>query len=321
VDRILGIVPRDFPLIRDGDAAVETGNLLGMSTIKLRQPVAADADAVARLIFAAFSTFHDKHQMPRDFESLDAAIGLTQAWMNHPKVWGVLAERDGRVVGCNFLDERCDAKGVGPVCVDPTEQGGGIGRKVMLAVMERARAINAKSVRLVQEAYNTKSMPLYASVGFDVKEPLAVMIGTPTGKPSAGTNIRQMTEADLPACAALCRAMHGIDRTGELRDAIEHFNPFVLERGGRLVAYVSTPNFFLMNHGVAETPPDMKDLLLGVAAQTGRPIGLQVPTRNAEFFRWCISQKLRMSKPTTLMTSGEYHEPAAETWWFPSILY
>jgi predicted N-acetyltransferase YhbS len=290
-------------------------------SIKLRQPVAADADAVARLIFEAFRTFHDRHQMPRDFESLDAAIGLAQAWMNHPQVWGVLAERDGHVVGCNFLDERCDAKAVGPVCVDLNEQGGGIGRRVMVAVMERSRQINARSVRLVQEAYNTKSMPLYASVGFDVKEPLAVMIGTPTDKPSAGASVRPMGEADLPACAALCRSMHGIDRTGELRDAIQHFNPFVAERGGRVVAYTSSPNFFLMNHGVADTPQDMRDLLLGVAAQTGRSIGLEVPTRNAEFFRWCISQKLRMAKPTTLMTSGEYQDPPAEAWWFPSILY
>jgi predicted N-acetyltransferase YhbS len=290
-------------------------------SIKLRPPVAADADAVARLIFTAFSTFHDRHQMPRDFPSLDAAIGLTQAWMNHPQVWGVLAERDGRIVGCNFLDQRCDATGVGPVCVDPNEQGGGIGRKVMLAVMERAKQIRARSVRLVQEAYNTTSMSLYASVGFDVKEPLAVMIGKPTDKSPAGVHVRPMSEADLPACAALCGAIHGIDRTGELRDAIQHFQPFVLERGDRVVAYASAPNFFLMNHGVAETPQDLQNLLLGVAHVSGQPIGLQVPLRNADFFRWCLSQKLRMTKPTTLMSSGEYREPPAGTWWFPSILY
>ncbi|MEA2735430.1 MAG: hypothetical protein QOE14_1881 [Humisphaera sp.] len=292
-------------------------------SIKLRQPTPADADAVARLIFDAFSSFHDKHNMPRDFPSLDAAIGLSQAWINHPQVWGVLAERagDGRIVGCNFLDERCDAKGVGPICIDPAEQGGGIGRKLMLAALERARETNARSVRLVQEAYNTTSMSLYTSVGFDVKEPLAVMIGTPTEKPSRDAVVRPMVEADLPACASLCRAIHGIERAGELRDAIQHFQPFVLERGGRIRAYASAPSFFLMNHGVAETEQDMKDLLLGSAHESGRPIGLQVPTRNADFFRWCLSQKLRMMKPTTLMASGEYHEPPMGTWWFPSILY
>jgi hypothetical protein len=253
---------------------------------------------------------------------MDAAIGLTGAWMNHPQVWGVLAERpDGRVVGCNFLDQRDEAKGVGPICIDPAEQGGGIGRKLMLAVLERGRAINARSVRLVQEAFNTTSMTLYASVGFDVKEPLAIMTGTPTDKPPASASVRPMTEADLPTCAALCRSIHGIERTGELRDALQHFNPHVLERDGAIRAYASTPNFFLMNHGIAETEQDMNDLLLGCAAATGRPIGLQVPTRNTAFFRWCLSQRLRMQKPTTLMSTGEYREPAAGAWWFPSILY
>jgi len=57
-----------------------------MSTIKLRQPTPADADAVARLVFTAFSTFHDRHQMARDFPSLDAAIGLMHAWLHHPQV-------------------------------------------------------------------------------------------------------------------------------------------------------------------------------------------------------------------------------------------
>jgi len=290
-------------------------------TIQLRQPVAADADRVARLIFEAFSTFQDRHAMPRDFPTLDAAIGMAGAWMTHPRVWGVLAERDGRVVGCNFLDERCEVKGVGPICIDPAEQGGGIGRRLMLAVLERGRLSGAKSVRLVQEAFNTTSMSLYASVGFDVTEPLAIMTGTPIDQPSANARVRPMTEADLPACAALCRRIHGIERTGELRDALEHFNPHVLERAGGIRAYASTPNFFLMNHGVAETEQDMRDLLLGVASATGRPIGLQVPTRNAAFFRWCLSQKLRMQKPTTLMSTGTYQEPPAGSWWFPSILY
>ena len=291
-------------------------------SITLRSPKPSDADRVARLIFDAFKSIQDRHSMPRDFPTLDAAVGMTAAWLNHPRVWGVLAERDGRVVGCNFLEERDDgANGVGPICIDPAEQGGGIGRKLMLAVLHRGAQRNAKSIRLVQEAFNTASMSLYASVGFDVREPLAIMTGTPVGKPSADGNVRPMTEADLPACAVLCRQVHGIERTGELRDAIQHFRPFVLERGGAIRAYASTPNFFLMNHGVAATAQDMQDLLLGVAMQTGQPLGLQVPTRNTDFFRWCLSQKLRMMKPTTLMSSGEYHDPPAEAWWFPSILY
>jgi predicted N-acetyltransferase YhbS len=290
-------------------------------TITLRSPKPADADAVARLVFDAFASIQEKHNMMRDFPSMDAAIGFATAWVNHPKVWGVLAERDGKIVGCNFLDERNEVHGVGPICIDPSGQGGGMGRTLMQAVIDRGRRTAAPSVRLVQEAYNTCSMSLYASLGFDVKEPLAVMLGTPVGKPSAGAVVRPMTAADLDGCAALHERLHGFARTEELRDAIEHFRPFVLERGGAVRAYASTPNFFLLNHGVAETPQDMQDLLLGAAEQTRQPIGLQVPTCNADFFRWCLSQKLRMAKPTTLMSTGQYQEPPAGAWWFPSIEY
>ena len=290
-------------------------------SLTLRQPKPADANAVARVVYAAFESVQEKHRMARDFPSLDVAVGFMQGWIAHPKVWGVVAERDGRIVGCNFLTLRNDVFGVGPVCVDPTEQGGGVGRKAMTAVMDEAKRRNAPSVRLVQEAFNTTSMSLYASLGFEVKEPLAVMTGVPLKKPTAGSAARPMTEADLPACASLCRKTHGFERTGELRDALAMFRPFVLERGGCITAYASAPAFFLMNHGVADTPQDMRDLLLGFCAATGQPVSLQVPTRNAEFFRWCLSQRLRLLKPTTLMSAGEYHEPPEGSWWFPSIEY
>jgi predicted N-acetyltransferase YhbS len=290
-------------------------------SITLRQPEPSDANAVARVVFAAFESVQEKHRMARDFPSLDVAVGFMQGWIAHPEIWGVLAERHGRIIGCNFLATRNDVFGVGPVCVDPNEHGGGIGRKVMRAVMDEAKRRNARSVRLVQESFNTTSMSLYASLGFEVKEPLAVMTGVPSDKPSSGATARPMTEADLPACAALCQETHGFDRTGELRDALAMFRPFVLERGGCITAYASAPAFFLLNHGVAATPQDMRDLLLGFSAATGQPISLQVPTRNGEFLWWCLSQKLQMLKPTTLMSTGEYREPPRGAWWFPSIEY
>src|SRR5690348_1645266 len=90
----------------------------GMS-INLRQPTPADIPAVAKLVFDAFASIHDRHNFPRDFPTLEAATGLANAWLNHPKIWGVLVEQGGRVVGCNFLDQRNVVPGVGPVCVDP----------------------------------------------------------------------------------------------------------------------------------------------------------------------------------------------------------
>src|SRR3546814_10304417 len=47
---------------------------------------------------------------------------LFRSWIPHPSVWGVVAEKDGRIVGSNFLDERDPIRGIGPISVDPESQ-------------------------------------------------------------------------------------------------------------------------------------------------------------------------------------------------------
>jgi predicted N-acetyltransferase YhbS len=68
---------------------------------------------------------------------LEAAAGMMGAWIPHPSIWGVVAERDGRIVGSNFLDERDPIRGVSPISVDPEGQDAGVGRRLMEAVLER----------------------------------------------------------------------------------------------------------------------------------------------------------------------------------------
>jgi ribosomal protein S18 acetylase RimI-like enzyme len=288
-------------------------------SITFRQPTPADTSAVGQLVFDAFASIHDRHHFPRDFPTLESAVGFAQMWMNHPKIWGMLAVRDGgKIVGCNFLNERNTVPGVGPICIDPAEQGGGIGRKLMQAVIERGENSGAKSIRLMQDAFNTASLSLYSSLGFELNEPIAEMRGK-LANPPAATGARPMQESDLPACAELCRRVHGFDRTPELADALRMFKPFVVERGGKITAYLSAPTFWPLNHGVAEDAEAMKTLLAGASIANEEPLAFTVPTRNGEFFRWCLAQGLRMQKPMSLMTRGEYREPAG--WWFPSVEY
>ena len=144
-----------------------------------------------------------------------------------------------------------------------------------------------RGIRLCQDAFNTTSLSLYASLGFDVVEPLALMTGVPR-EMGADPSVRPMTPSDVEACAALCRQVHCIARADETRDAIKQFKPFVRERGGRVVAYCTAPSFWLLNHGVAETEDDMYALLGAAAKATGEPLALLFPTRRAGFFRWCL---------------------------------
>jgi hypothetical protein len=74
-----------------------------------------------------------------------------------------------------------------------------------------------------------------------------------------------------------------------------------------------------MNHGVAETEQDMRELIAGAASMSPEPVSLLVPTRQASFFRWCLGEGMRVVKPTALMTMGIYQEPRG--CYFPSVLY
>jgi GNAT superfamily N-acetyltransferase len=184
-----------------------------------------------------------------DFPALEAATRFMEIWIPHPSIWGVVAEVDGRIVGCNFLDERDPIRGVGPNTVDPECQGAGVGRKLMAAVIGRGQG--APGIRLLQGAFNMRSLSIYESLGFDVKEPVAVMTGKPRSDPVQGVEVRALEEGDLDECGALCQKVHGFERTNELRESIHAFAPFVAVRDSRIAAYASSVTFWPLNHGVA----------------------------------------------------------------------
>jgi GNAT superfamily N-acetyltransferase len=117
-----------------------------------------------------------------------SASGLLGMFIQHPMIWGVVAEVDGRIVGSNFLDERSPIRGVGPITVAPEGQDSGVGRKLMQAVLERGEG--APGIRLLQDAFHMRSLCLYESLGFDVKEPVALASGKPRGLPDSAVEVR-----------------------------------------------------------------------------------------------------------------------------------
>jgi GNAT superfamily N-acetyltransferase len=284
--------------------------------LSLREAELGDLEACARICFEAFGGIHDHHRFPRDFPVLEAATGMLQAWILHPAVWGVVAEIDGRIVGSNFLDERDPIRGVGPITIDANAQNAGVGRRLMEAVLERGEG--ARGIRLVQDGFHMRSLALYSSLGFEVTASCVVMSGRPRGEPVGRVEVRPMTEDDLAACEALCKTVHGFERTGVLRDSIMASAPFAAVRDGRVVAYASTVSFWPMAHGVAETEDDMQALLLGAASLVDEPLALLVPLQSP-LFRWCLENGLRGIKPMNVMSRGEYQEPRGS--WFPSVLY
>lgn len=285
------------------------------SGVRVRRAVADDAATAGRICYDAFAAIAGAHGFPPDFPNPQVAVGLMGMLFTHPGFYAVVAEADGQVVGSNCLDERCSIVGVGPITVEPALQNGSIGRILMQAVLDRARERQAPGVRLLQSAYHNRSLSLYAKLGFDAREPMSVMQGPPLRLAIPGFTVRAATEADIDATTALCERVHGHSRAGEMRDALAHGEPRVVERNGRLTGYASGYGFF--GHAVAESNDDLQ-ALIGDAESIAGP-GFIIPTRNADLFRWCLAHGLRVVMPLTLMTIGLYNEPRGA--YLPSILY
>jgi predicted N-acetyltransferase YhbS len=283
--------------------------------LALRCGSSGDLDACASICQAAFAAIADRHAFPPDFSSLEAATQLIASLLTRDDIYSVVAEVDGRVVGSNFLWETAPVVGVGPITVDPAVQDRAIGRRLMEDVLQRARDQGFAGVRLVQAGYHSRSLALYATLGFEVREPLATMQGPPLGLTVPGHAVRPAAAADAPVCDGLHLRLHGFARSRDLRVALEQGTATVVEHDGRITGYATGIGFF--GHAVGESVPDL-EALIGAAPTFPGP-GFLLPTRHAELFRWCLGQGLRVVQPMTLMSLGLYQEPSGS--FLPSVLY
>jgi predicted N-acetyltransferase YhbS len=203
-----------------------------MDTIRPAMP--NDAAACGRICYDAFHTINKTHGYPPDFPSAEVAAGLLRMMIEHPGFYGVVAERDGKIIGSNFLDERSTIVGVGPISVDPAVQNQGVGRRLMQDAIDRAASRHVPGVRLLQAAFHRRSLCLYTTMGFRTREPISVINGPPLNRRIPGYHVRPAVPADLDACNAVCFDVHGFDRGCELKDAIDQKTATVVERDSRI---------------------------------------------------------------------------------------
>ena len=286
------------------------------SRVNIRAARPEDGEACGRICFDAFSAINAAHGFPCDFPAPEMTIEILSMLFAHPEMFYCLvAEMDGRIVGSNVLDERSVIRGVGPITVDTTAQNSGVGRKLMDAAIARAWEKGAAGVRLVQAAFHSRSMSLYTTLGFDIREPLACVQGRTRERQVAGCEVRRAGTADLAECNELSRRVHGFDRGGDLAHAIESGTARVVERGGRVTGYASQLAFF--GHATAETNVDMQALIASAESFDGP--GILVPARNSGLLRWCLGNGLQIVQPMTLMSMGLYTDPAGA--WLPSVMF
>ncbi|WP_031131075.1 MULTISPECIES: GNAT family N-acetyltransferase [Streptomyces] len=288
---------------------------MAIVALTLRPGTADDAAECGRICYEAFAGIAEQHAFPPDIPSPEVGVTLIEGALTHPGFYSVVAELDGRIVGSNFLDERSTVVGVGPVTVDPTTQNAGVGRRLMRDVMERAAERGAPGIRLLQSGYHNRSFSLYVGLGFVHRATVACVQGPPIRRAMPGYPVREATDADLGACNDVCRQVHGVDRGGEVADALKQGTARVVEREGRVTGYATDLAFFA--HAVGETTPDLQ-ALIAAAPQFGGP-GILVPADDSALLRWCLSNGLKVVQLMSLMTIGLYNRPDGA--YLPSILY
>jgi predicted N-acetyltransferase YhbS len=294
------------------DAVRPTHRESGGVVVRPMEP--ADAEACGRIGFAAHGAVAAAHNVPSEQPTPEFAVGMLTSLLADPAARGFVAERAGRPEGSVFLHAFPPVAVVGPLTVDPAAQGG-VGRQLMAAALGEARRVGLERVRLVQSPAHLRSLALYVTAGFDVREPLVLAQGDrPAPAPGGGT-VRPATEADVAACNALCRRVHGLEREPELRRALAQGMATVAERDGAVVGYAAGLGF--LGHAVAEATADLTALIAAAPAVLGP--GFFVPTRNGALLRWLLAGGMRMAWPATLMSRGPYQEPAGA--FLPSIAF
>jgi ribosomal protein S18 acetylase RimI-like enzyme len=284
-------------------------------TIRAIRPV--DVEACARAAYAAHTTVAAAHNIPCEHPSLEFSIGMVANKVKDPNAAGFVAERDQQIVGSIFLNTFPDTPvaAIGPLTVEPAAEGSTAGRRLMQAALDEARQRGIVHVRLVQSPSHLRSLALYMKLGFEVREPLVLVSGKPSGQGPAGCDVRVATMGDIPSCNRLCVATYGFARSFELGLAIEQKAARVAARGDYISGYSTGLGFRC--HAVADTVEDLK-ALIGSAPVVMGP-GFFVPTRKGELLRWLLAEGFRASWPATLMTRGTYQEPTGA--FLPSIAF
>lgn len=218
-------------------------------SMMIRQAHLTESIALAKDWYAAFSGITDAHGFLRDFSSLEEVEGLMDLILSLPNAHSFVTERRGEPVGGAFLWQGEEVAGIGPVFVRPELQEDQIGRNLMIAAISRADELGQKSVRLTQSTFNRASMALYVKLGFEVKEPLAVMQGAPLGVQVPGYSVRSARLADLNAMDEICFAIHRHSRRSEIEGAIEHETAKVVLKGTTMVGYATDTGF--LGHAAA----------------------------------------------------------------------
>jgi predicted N-acetyltransferase YhbS len=288
-------------------------------SLTIRSIEQADAEICGKIGFQAHKAISSAHGYPSEQPSVEFAVEMIKTLLANPYSQGYLAEQEGRILGSIFVHKfpPSPIAAIGPLTVDPSAEGGGVGRALMEATLIEAHKRDYNQVRLIQSPSHLRSFALYIKCGFALREPLFLMQGSPS--PSTlqkKYDIRAAELRDISACNQICVSIHGFSRELELQHAIDQRVARVaIDSTDRISGYAAGIGLF--GHAVAKTNEVLMALIANSSAILGP--GFFVPGRNSDLVRWLLDAGFRIAWPANLMTVGNYVEPLGP--FLPSIAY
>lgn len=283
-------------------------------TTELRPAHMGDIPGCSRVVYEAFRDIAERHNFPPDFPSAEVAGGLLTGMLEAPGFDAFVAEEEGHILGSIFVSRRSRVGGISVITIDPKAQNRAVGRRLMQHGMEFLIERGHTRQQLVQAAYHTRSLCLYAKLGFIATEMLSNMTGKPMKANIPERTVRRARDGDAHACNALCCKVHGFDRGHEVVHAIAQGTAAVVESSGQITGYTTGVGF--VGHGVGETNEDLKALIASAHEFAGP--GILIPTSNGELFRWCLENGLRVVQQMILMDTLPSDPPNGVYW--PAVL-
>lgn len=185
-------------------------------------------------------------------DDLDAAHALSRLvqWPHRREDWaffldvglGVIAERDGVVLGTAMAWPYGEAAAsLGLVIVSPEAQGGGIGRKLMQALIERLG-----SAAILLNA-TEEGLKLYRSLGFEpigaIRQHQGAAFSVPIAALSPHERIRPLGASDKAALLALDLQATGLQRETLITALLGAAKGVVLDREGEAIGFALMRRF------------------------------------------------------------------------------
>lgn len=282
-------------------------------TLIIRRMEESDIERAGEVIVAAFNDVFARHGYQPPFPSREVGVGIARAyWQREPKE-SFVAIDDGHVIGSGFLHLRGDTAGIGPITVDPASQAKGVGRELMMAVIRTGR--RCPSLRLVQDAFNTTSFPLYSKLGFASCGTVLGLTGQslrPATRSRAHT-IHEMTRNEVERVVALDSKLTGITRAHDLQFFADQPPQLVSLSVGKLTGYLcllrSGPTTFL-GPAAATEPAILRSLIArAVEMEQGKVLRMRLPARHQELVVDVLKMGFRVDHLQTYMVRGPWKPP------------